>query len=80
MGVVGFLQTSTSVLQEHGSAITAIMVLSDNIRVLSVEKAGLIKLWCAESAETRMCVTRPTGLLTLSPNSQFAVSGEHNNV
>ena len=65
--------------QEHGSTITAVEVLSDNERILSVETKGFIKLWSAASGETTMCLSGPTGLLRVSPDCLHAISGEYDN-
>lgn len=55
------------------------MVFSDNERIMSVEEKDYMKVWHAETGETSLSLSGPTTLLTLSPNYEYAISGDNKN-
>ena len=55
-----------------------VFVMSDSLRVLSADTAGVMKLWDAEHGTTQLSISGPVGHLSLAPNSELAVSGDLN--
>ena len=62
-------------MKEHQSTVTCVSVLSDNLRVLSAEIVGVMKLWNAETGVTQLSILGPVGHLTLAPNGILGISG-----
>lgn len=63
--------------------MTCVSVLTDNLRVLSAEILGVMKIWNAETGVTQLSILGPVGNLTLAPNGHLAISGnlcEHRSV
>ncbi len=62
--------------KEHESVIKKAFVMNDNIRVMTAEAQGVIKIWKAEDGTTFLSLSGPVNILNLAPNSQFAISGQ----
>ena len=55
-------------------------VLADNIRVISREEEGVIRIWRAEDGESLCSIGGPAHTLSVAPSGEHAVSGISENV
>ena len=62
-------------LQGHERDVCGVYVLSDKRLVLSMEVAQKVHLWRAEDGLTLRLYAGPTAIHSISPNSQFCISG-----
>ncbi|XP_071953424.1 NACHT and WD repeat domain-containing protein 2-like [Antedon mediterranea] len=63
---------------EHENTISSVMIATDNQRILSADVGNRLKLWEAESSQVLMSYVGPSELVTLTPDNQFAISGDGN--
>ena len=64
-----------NIIQGHERSVCGVYVLSDKRLVLSMEVAQRVHLWRAEDGQTLRLYAGPTNLHSVSPNSQFCISG-----